>query len=417
MDVLTNCQVYARIAYELCVIGQLVLRGTRIVLPHALRDRALELAHEGHLGIVGTKQHLRSKVWWPGIDKAAEKYVRSCHGCQLVSRPDVPEPLRPTSLPDGPWQDLATDLLGPLPTGHSILVVIDYYSRYYEYEVMQSTTAEKVIDSLENIFSRHGLPLSIRSDCGPQFMSAQFQAFCQENGIEHVKTTPKWAQANGEVERQNASLMKRIRIAQSEELDWKKELRKYVTIYRSIDHSTTGKSPAELLFKRKIRGKLPDITTPQRDLEVRDTDAERKGKSKLYTDNKNRAKPSDVSVGDQVLLKQDKTDKFTTTFNKTPHKIISKDGNNVVVQSPSGATYSRNTTFVKKYYTEDPTPQSSSKTQITWTEDEDKQNTPDTDLYTETLTGVSTPKPATPRYERPRRQTKLPQRLTDFVTK
>lgn len=358
-------------------------------------------------------------MWWPGIDKAAEKYVRSCHGCQIVSRPDVPEPLRPTALPDGPWQDLATDLLGPLPTGHSILVVIDYYSRYYEYDILQSTTAEKVINSLENIFSRHGLPISIRSDCGPQYMSAQFQAFCQENGIEHVKTTPKWAQANGEVERQNSSLMKRIRIAQSEGLDWKKELRKYVTIYRSVDHSTTGKSPAELLFKRKIRGKLPDITTPQRDLEVRDTDAERKGKSKLYTDNKNRAKYSDVSVGDQVLLKQDKKDKFTTTFDKTPHKVISKHGNNVVVQSPSGATYSRNTTFVKRYYTEDPAPQSSSKTQITWTEGEEKENTPDTESDTETHTRVSTPKatPPTVRYERPHRQTKMPQRLTDFVIK
>ncbi|XP_057681919.1 uncharacterized protein K02A2.6-like [Corythoichthys intestinalis] len=344
------------------------------------------------------------------MDKVAEKYVRTCHGCQIVSRPDVPEPLRPTALPDGPWQDLATDLLGPLPTGHSILVVIDYYSRYYEYEILQSTTAEKVIDSLENIFSRHGLPISIRSDCGPQYMSAQFQAFCQENGIEHVKTTPKWAQANGEVERQNASLMKRIRIAQSEGLDWKKELRKYVTIYRSIDHATTG-SPAELMFKRKIRGKLPDITTPQRDLEVRDTDAERKGKSKIYTDNKTNAKYSDVSVGDQVLLKQDKIDKFTTTFNRTPHKVISKEGNNVVVEAPSGVTYSRNTTFVKKYYTEDPAPQSSSKTQMTWSENEDKPKTPDMESNTEIQTRVSTPKAATAaRCDRPRRQIRLPSR-------
>lgn len=179
------------------------------------------------------------------MDKAAEKHAKSCHGCQIVSQPDVPEPLQPTELPEGPWQDIATDLLGLLPTGHSILVAIDYYGRYYEYEILQSTTTDKVTDSLENIFSRHGLPVTLRSDCGPQFMSSQFQIFCQDYGILHVKTTPKWAQANGEVERQNASLMKRIRIAQSEGLDWKKkELHKYVTIYRSINHSTTGKSPA-----------------------------------------------------------------------------------------------------------------------------------------------------------------------------
>ena len=54
---------------ESYVIGQLVLRGTRIIL---LRLRALALAHEGHLGFVGTKQKLRTNVWWPDMDKAAE---------------------------------------------------------------------------------------------------------------------------------------------------------------------------------------------------------------------------------------------------------------------------------------------------------------------------------------------------------
>ncbi|KAF7699154.1 hypothetical protein HF521_003896, partial [Silurus meridionalis] len=82
-----NCKAYAPIANELCCIGHLVLRGTRIVLPKMLQPRALALAHKGHLGIVGTKQHFRSKVWWPGMDKAAEKYCKACHGCQVVSSP------------------------------------------------------------------------------------------------------------------------------------------------------------------------------------------------------------------------------------------------------------------------------------------------------------------------------------------
>ncbi|KAJ8362198.1 hypothetical protein AAFF_G00390670 [Aldrovandia affinis] len=134
------------------------------------------------------------------------------------------------------------------------------------------------------------------------------------------------AQANGEVERQNASLLKRIRIAESEGLDWKRELRKYVTVYRSIDHATTGKSPAELLFNRKMRGKLPDISTAQADLEVRDRDAEQKGKSKIYADGRRGAKYSDVDIGDTVLVKQEKTDKLTTPFNTTPHKVVGKAG-------------------------------------------------------------------------------------------
>ena len=344
------CKAYMPIAGELCTLGQLVLRGTRIILPNKLRPRALSLAHEGHLGIVGTKQNLRSKVWWPGMEKAAEKHCRSCHGCQLVARPDPPEPLRPTRLPQGPWMDVATDLLGPLDSGHSILVTVDYYSRYYEYAILKSTTAEKVIDCLDEMFSRHGLPETLKSDNGPQFRSEEFKTFCELNGIMPLKVTAKWPQANGEVERQNDSLLKRIRIAQAEGLNWKKELRKYVAKYRGIDHNTTGRSPAELLFNRKVRGKLPDISSGHREnLEVQDRDAEQKGKSKIYTDERRNAKYSDVQVGDEVLVRQNKTNKLDTNFNATPHTVVSKAGNSLVVQSPAGVRYSRNTTHVKQY--------------------------------------------------------------------
>ncbi len=68
---------------------------------------------------------------------------------------EPPEPLQTTPLPDRPWQDLAVDMMGPLPSGHTLLVVVDYYSRFYEVAVMQSTTTNKVGDKLEEIFSRH----------------------------------------------------------------------------------------------------------------------------------------------------------------------------------------------------------------------------------------------------------------------
>ena len=49
------------------------------------------------------------------------------------------------------------------------MVIVDYYSSYYEYVVMTSTTSEKVIDTVEDNFSHHGLPLKLKSDNGPQF--------------------------------------------------------------------------------------------------------------------------------------------------------------------------------------------------------------------------------------------------------
>ena len=69
---------YLPCSSELCNIGQLILRGTGIVIPKKLRPRVLSLAHEGHLVIVGTKQKLCSKVWWPGMEKDAEKHCKPC---------------------------------------------------------------------------------------------------------------------------------------------------------------------------------------------------------------------------------------------------------------------------------------------------------------------------------------------------
>lgn len=97
--------------------------------------------------------------------------------------------------------------------GHYILSVIVYYRRYYEVGIMKTSTADKINECLDKIFSRHGLPLSIASDNEPQFFSRIFYEYLKNNGINHRKVTPLWPQANGEIERQNRSLLKRLQIA------------------------------------------------------------------------------------------------------------------------------------------------------------------------------------------------------------
>ena len=57
-----NCTRYLSVKDELAVLGKLVLRGTRLVMPLSLRKKAIELAHEGHQGMTGTKARLRTKV-------------------------------------------------------------------------------------------------------------------------------------------------------------------------------------------------------------------------------------------------------------------------------------------------------------------------------------------------------------------
>ena len=73
-----------------------------------------------------------------------------------------------------------------------------------------------MVSILSKFFVTHGLTLSVRTDNGAQFCSEYFENYLKENRIEHREVTSLWAQANGEVKRQNRVILKRLRIAQAE---------------------------------------------------------------------------------------------------------------------------------------------------------------------------------------------------------
>lgn len=72
----TGPSIYKSIKDDLCVVGKLLLRGHRIVVPQRLRSNMITLAHEGHMGIVGTKQALRTKLFWPGMDREVDSFCK-----------------------------------------------------------------------------------------------------------------------------------------------------------------------------------------------------------------------------------------------------------------------------------------------------------------------------------------------------
>ncbi|XP_052779408.1 uncharacterized protein K02A2.6-like [Mya arenaria] len=183
--------------------------------------------------------------------------------------------------------------------------------RYYEIDIIKTIASEKIIDCLEKMFIIHGLPVTITSDNGRPFVSDEFEKYLFENNIEHRRTTPLHPSANGKVERQNRTLLKRIKIANAEGKNWKIEIRKFLLAYRTTPHSTTGVPPSELMFNRKIRTKLPEIQFSLNDGEVRDRDMFRK--------------------------------------EKKPYRVVEKYGNQVSLESPSGVTRVRNSTHVKEF--------------------------------------------------------------------
>lgn len=240
-------------------------------------------------------------------------------------------------LPDKPWIDIAIDFLGPLPTGEYILVVVDYFSRHVDLEVMTTITAKETIKRLNKIFGLWGVPRTITLDNAKQFVAAEFEDFCKLKGIHLNHTSPYWPQANGEVERQNRSLLKRMKIANALYGNWRAEMDQYLEMYNNTPHSTTGRSPNELLQNRRLRFKFPDIedlASATSSTEYRDNDAVRKSMGKEREDAKRRSKSSSITAGDVVLMRNlHPTNKLSTNFLQEKFLVVDRNGSNVKVQS------------------------------------------------------------------------------------
>ena len=343
---------YKPIKDELTVTSQgLVLRGTRIVVPQSLQQRAIDIAHDTHLGLSKTKALLREKIWFPNIDEMVKKTLDGCIPCQAVGKLPPPEPLGTTKMPDGPWEVVHTDFYGPLPTGEYLLVVIDRYSRFPEVEVVRSTKASTVIPKLDKIFATHGLPTVIKSDNGPPYNSQEYRRYLEALDIRPELSTPCWPQGNAGAERFMQPLGKALKTAQIQGRPWQQELNRVLLQYRTAPHSATGVPPSELLFNRTVKGKLPILNkrnVVNEHKQARENDALKQQYNKHYADNRRNAKHRDIKVGDSVLVRQKRTNKLSANFSSKPFTDIKKNNSKITVRNSNGYTITRNVSHFKR---------------------------------------------------------------------
>lgn len=306
------------------------------------------------IGLAAMVSRLRERVWWPNMSRDAKAI--KCRACLLVSQTGPPEPMKRRELPTQPWTDLAIDFMGPLPSGDYLFVMVDYFSRFMLVKIMRSITAPETVKAMRSIFEDivEGYPQSITMDQGPQFVARDFTNYCESKAITVNHTIPYWPQANGQVERMNRSLLKRLKISQILKRDWKEDLRRYVFVYNTTPHSITGIAPGELHKGRKVRTEIPsvrDIELNERPFtEIRDRDKVAKEKGKEAEDLRRHAKESTIEEGDTVVIKnQVKKDKLTATFRDEDFTVVEKSGPKVLVRSTlDSSTYERNVRDVKK---------------------------------------------------------------------
>ena len=281
---------------DLSIHNGLILKGNRIVIPKDLQQEVMSQLHSGHQGIHKSKERARCSVWWPGINTDIEEYIKKCRVCCQFQRPRF-EPLCPSELPDTPWQKVGTDLFEWKQV--SYLLVVDYYSRFIEIAKLSSTTSRGVINHLKSIFARHGIPQTVVSDNGPQYSSVEFAQFARDYKFNHITSSPRFPQTNGESERAVQTVKGLLKRSKDPYLA--------LLAYRSTPLKL-GYSPAELLMGRALRATVPiQLQQLQPKLpnskELRKRDKELKNKQKENYDIRHKASEQGIlEPGDEVWI-------------------------------------------------------------------------------------------------------------------
>ena len=243
------------------------------------------------------------------------------------------------------------DFYGPLPTGEYILVAIDRYSRYPEVEVVRSTKASTVIPKLDQIFARHGIPTTIKSDNGPPFNGTEYKRYLEVLGIKALYSTPKWLQGTAEAERFMQPLGKALKTARVENRPWQQELNRFLLQYRTAPHSSTQVPPAELLFNRTVKGKLLVLGKRKvlsRHKTAKMNDMTKQQYNKEYVNANRNVKKSSLKIGNYVLVQQDKHNKLSTNFNQQPYVVTNRSHSKVTARNDNGHVITRNVSQFKQ---------------------------------------------------------------------
>ncbi|XP_027933467.1 uncharacterized protein LOC114188974 [Vigna unguiculata] len=208
-----------RRALRFVVIGEdLYKRGFAAPLLKCLsEDEAEYVMNEVHNGICGMHtgrrtmkaRILRAGYFWPTMEQDCEAMIRKCKGCQAHGNDVKRAPTELHSL-TSPWPfaQWGMDIVRPFPVGRAqkkfILVAVDYFTKWVEAEALANITARQVHSFVwRNIICRFGLPHTIITDNGRQFIDKKLRDFYMQVGIRHVTSSVEHPQTNGQAEAMN----------------------------------------------------------------------------------------------------------------------------------------------------------------------------------------------------------------------
>ena len=157
----------------------------------------------------------------------------------------------PNSIPDKAWTHISANFITKLSLAQgydSILVVVDQFTKMTHFvPTTEKTTAEELARLFrDNIWQLHGLPESIISDRGPQFMAGLMRELNEMLGIKTKLSTAFHPQTDGQTERMNQELEQYLHMfIDHHQEQWPEWLGTAEFAYNNKTHSGTRVSPFE----------------------------------------------------------------------------------------------------------------------------------------------------------------------------
>ena len=192
-------------------------------------------------------------MYWPGMTAELTEYIK-------YEARQQKESLMSQEIAEPPWEKIGTDLY--TINGQDYLIVVDYFSNFWEINHLPNTTASTVIGKLKRLFVRQGIPDIVISGNGAQFAGKKFSNFANEWDFEHRPGSPGHQQTNGKVE----APVKEAKQLLWKAKDTKSDLYLAVLAHRNTLTESMGTSLAKRLLGRHCKTQLPttkELLKPQ----------------------------------------------------------------------------------------------------------------------------------------------------------
>ncbi|UYV69084.1 hypothetical protein LAZ67_6002319 [Cordylochernes scorpioides] len=155
--------------------------------------------------------------------------------------------------PQQPFDLISIDTIaGFSKYGHSktnLHVIVDHLTRYAWTFPSKSTSTLTYIQIFKTVLQQ-GSPKRLLSDRAPAFTSEKFRKFLITHGIQPLLATSNNPQANGLIERLNATITGKLRLAYLEnpKASWTQLVKRVTQTYNNTPHSVTSFPPTYLMF-------------------------------------------------------------------------------------------------------------------------------------------------------------------------